>query len=73
MVIWEVKSRNMSMEVKKNLRESIIVPTLTYGSELWKWNEAEQSKVRAVEMTYLRAGCGVTRLDRMRNEEVCGL
>ena len=31
---------------------------------------AEQSKIRAVEMTYLRAAAGVTRLDRVRNEEV---
>ena len=65
-----VKGRSLSVEVKKNLRDSIVLPTLTYGSEVWKWNVAEQSKIRAVEMTYLRAGAGITRLDRVSNEEV---
>ena len=71
-----LNGRGMSMEVKRNLRNSIVVPTLTYGSEVWKWNVAEQSKIRAVEMIYLRAAIGVTRMDRVRNDEVyerCGM
>lgn len=65
-----IKGRSLGVEVKKNLRDSIVLPTLTYSIEVWKWNVAEQSKIRAVEITYLRAGAGVTRLDRVRNEEV---
>lgn len=57
--------------MKMNLRDSIIIlPTLTYGSEVWTWNVAEQSKIRAVEMTYLRSVLGVTRWDQTRNEVV---
>ena len=41
---------------------------MTYGSEVWKWNEAEQTKIRAVEIKYLRAVSGVTIPGRMRNE-----
>lgn len=37
---------------------------------MWKWNEAEWSTVRIVEMSYLRAVSGVTLMDRVRNEEV---
>lgn len=29
------KGRNMSMEVKRGLRNSIFLPTLTYRSEMW--------------------------------------
>ncbi len=30
-----IKGRTVNMEVKKALRDSIIVPTLTYMSETW--------------------------------------
>ena len=65
-----IKNRKVSMEVKKGLRDSIVLPTLTYGSETWTWNEAQQSKIRAVEMDYLRGACGVTRLERESNERI---
>ncbi len=56
-----MKGRNVSMDVKRALRNSILLPTLTYGSENWTWNGAQQSRVRAVEMSYLRGACGVSR------------
>ncbi len=63
-----MKGRNVSMEVKRGLRNSILLPTLTYGSKNWTWNGAQQSRVRAVEMSYLRGACGVSRLDGLSNE-----
>ncbi len=33
--------RNVSMDVKRDLRNSILLPTLTYGSEKWTWNGAQ--------------------------------
>ena len=65
-----VRGRSMSMGVKRDLRNSIVLPTLTYGRDLWKWNAAEQSKIRAVEMNYLRTVMGITRMDRVSNMEV---
>ncbi len=38
------------MDVKRGLRNSILLPTLTYGSENWTWNGAQQLRVRAVEI-----------------------
>ncbi len=32
-----------------------------HGSENWTWNGAQQSRVRAVEMSYLRGASGVSR------------
>ncbi len=64
------------MDVKKGLRNSILLPTLTYGSENWTWNGAQQSRVRAVEMSYLRGTCGVIRWDGVSTESVykrCGM
>ncbi len=44
---------NVSIQVKTSLINSILLPTLTYGSETWAWNRAQRSRVRAVEMNYL--------------------
>ncbi len=65
-----MNGRSLSMEVKRNLRNTLIVPTLTYGSETWAWNESQRSRGQAVEMSYLRSACGVRRMDGMRNKSV---
>ncbi len=54
-----MKGRSMSMEVQRGLRNSILLPTLMYGSEMWTWNRSQQSRVCAVEMSYLRGACGM--------------
>ncbi len=66
-----MKGRNVSMEVKRGLRNSVLLPTLTCGSETWTWNRAHQSRVRAVEISYLRGVCRMTRWDGKSNETVC--
>ncbi len=38
-----MKGRNISKEVKKGIRNSVILPTLSYASETWTWNAAQQS------------------------------
>ncbi len=71
-----MKGRNVSMDVKRGLRNSILLPTLTYGSKNWTWNGAQQSRVCAVEMSYLRGACGVSRWDGLSNVNVyerCGM
>ncbi len=58
------------------VRNSVLLPTLTYGSETWTWNRVQQSRVQAVEMSYLRGTCGVTMWDGESNESVykrCGM
>ncbi len=66
----------MSKEVKRGLRNSILLPTLTHGSENRTWNGAQQLRVSAVEMSYLKGVCGVSRRDGLSNESVyerCGM
>ncbi len=65
-----MKGRSVSMEVKRDLRNTVIVPTLTSASKTWAWNESQRSRVQAVEISYLRSACGVNRMDRMSNESV---
>ncbi len=54
-----IKRRNIYMDIKRGLRNSILLPTLMYGSENWTWNGAQQSRVCTVEMSYLRGACEV--------------
>ncbi len=64
-----MKGRNVSVDMKRGLRNSIL-PAPTYGSENWTWSRAQQLRVRAVEMSYLRGACGVNRWDGVSNESV---
>ncbi len=63
-----MKGMNVSMDMKRGLRNSILLPTLTFGSENWTWNGAQQLRVRAIEMSYLRGLCGVSREDELSKD-----
>ena len=65
-----IKNRGLGMDVKRALYEKVIVPTVTYGSELWGMKESERQKLNVFEMRCLRSMCGVTRWDRLRNTQV---
>ncbi len=41
-----MNGRSVSMEVKRDLRNTIIVSTLTYASETWAWNESQSAGSR---------------------------
>ncbi len=58
-----MNGRSVSMEVKRDLRYTVIVPTITYASETWAGNESQRSRVQAAEISYLRSACGVSKMD----------
>ena len=60
----------MGIKVKKCLYAGVIVPTALYVAEAWGMRSAERRKVNVLEMKYLRSLVGVSRMDRVRNEEV---
>ena len=70
------RNRNVNVKVKKTLHDSVLMPTMLYGCETWTLLEGQKSRLRAVEMGYLRSACGVTWRDRWTNERVrrqCGI
>ena len=72
--VW--KNRNVSMETKRSMYERIVVPTALYGSEAWVLENKVKNRMDVAEMSCLRSMCGVTRRDRVSNEEIrrrCGL
>ena len=66
--LFECKA--LGMGVKKMLYEGIVVPTALYGAETWNMGVADKKRLNVMEMRCLRSMCGVTRMDRVRNEEV---
>ena len=57
------------MNVKKVLYEKVVVPTVMYGSESWGMKVTERQKLNVFETKCLRSMTGVSRLNRVRNEE----
>ena len=52
------------------LSEVVIVPTALYRAEAWGMRSGERWKVNVLEMKCLRSLVGVSRMVRVRNEEV---
>ena len=60
-----LSNRGLGIKSKKCLYEGVIVPMALYGAEAWGMRSAERS-----EMKCLRSLVGVSRMDRVKNEEV---
>ena len=66
-----LSNRGLGIKTKKCLYEGvIIVPTALYGAEAWGMRSAERRKVNVLEMKCLKSLVVVSRMDRVRNEEV---
>ena len=65
-----LSNKGLGIKAKKCLYEGVIVPTSLYGPESWGMRSAERRKVNVLEMKCLRSLVGVSRMDRVRNEEV---
>ena len=65
-----LSNRGLGIKAKKCLYEGVIVPTALDGAEVWGMRSAERRKVNVLEIKCLRSLVGVSRMDRVRNEEV---
>ena len=65
-----LNNRGLFIKAKMCLYEGIIVQTALYGAEAWGMRSAGRGKVNVLEMKCLRSSVGVSRMDRVRNEEV---
>ena len=65
-----LSNRGLRIMAKRFLYERGIVPTALYGAEAWTMSSAERRKVNVLEIKCLRSLVGVSRMDRVRNEEV---
>ena len=45
---------------------------MMYGAEIWALKKAQETKLEVAEMRMLQWMCGVTKLDKIRNERIRG-
>ncbi|KAK0137435.1 putative uncharacterized transposon-derived protein F52C9.6 [Merluccius polli] len=65
-----VMKRELSRKAKLLIYQSIFVPALTYGHELWVVTERTRSRVQAAEMSFLRRVAGLSLRDRVRSSVI---
>ena len=65
-----LSNRELGIKAKKCQYELVIVPTALYGAPAWVIRSAGKRKVNVLYMKYLRNLVEVSRMDRVRNEEV---
>jgi hypothetical protein len=66
--IWS--SGEISKVTKVTVYETLVLSVLLYNSETWTLKTTQQNRLRTFEMACLRRIEGVTRRDRIRNEEI---
>ena len=60
----------LGINTKKCLYEGVIVPTPLYEPEAWDMRSAERRTVNVLEVKCFKSLVVVSRMDRVRNEEV---
>ena len=58
------------MKIKGKVYRTVVRPALMYGAETWALKKAQEKKLEVAEMRMLRWMCGVTKLDKIRNERI---
>ncbi|KAK3529276.1 hypothetical protein QTP70_024824 [Hemibagrus guttatus] len=62
-----VMKKELSRKVKLSIYQSIYVPTLTYGHDLWVMTERVRSRIQAAKMSFLHRVAGRSLRDRVRS------
>ncbi|KAK3522454.1 hypothetical protein QTP86_011000 [Hemibagrus guttatus] len=62
-----VVKKELSRKAKLLIHQSIYVPTLTYGHELWVMTERIRSRIQAAKTSFLRRVAGRSLRDRVRS------
>ena len=64
--------RRMHVKIKGKVYKTIVRPAMVHGAETWAVKKAHERKMEVAEMKMLLWICGVTSLDKIRNEQIRG-
>ena len=65
-----LERRELSKGTKLRVFNAMVVPRLVYGCETWTIQKRHVSRLQTAEMWFLRRVEGVTKLDKVRNEDI---
>ena len=57
-------------DTRKKIYNTLAIPILTYGSEVWALQKTDKRRIEAAEMRFKRRTVGVTLRDRIRSEDI---
>ncbi|KAJ4434293.1 hypothetical protein ANN_22845 [Periplaneta americana] len=65
-----LKAKLVQKSTRIKIYNTLALPFLLYGSEIWSLKKKDMNRIKAMEMKFLRRTAGYTLLDRKRNEEI---
>ncbi|EYC46334.1 hypothetical protein Y032_0401g787 [Ancylostoma ceylanicum] len=65
--------RRCSRVLKGKIYRTVVRPAMMYGSECWPVSKTHERMLNTAEMRMLRWACGLTRRDKVRNEDIRAL
>ena len=65
-----LKCKYVCMDTKRALYNTIFLPTLCYQCQTWTMTSDDRRKITTTEMKCLRRMLGVSKRDRLRNEDI---
>lgn len=64
--------KRISVRAKGKMYKTVVRPAMMYGAETWPLKKMQERRLDVAEMRMLRFMCGVTRMDKIRNERIRG-
>ncbi|XP_022199583.2 uncharacterized protein LOC111056513 [Nilaparvata lugens] len=64
--------KRVNCKMKGKVYRSVVRPSTLFGTNTWLVSKRQEKKMEVAERRMLRWMCGVTRIDRIRNEEIRG-
>jgi hypothetical protein len=65
-----LKPNQVQKSSRMKIYNTLAIPTLIYGSEIWTLTQQNKSRLKASEMKFLRRTAGHTLLDHKKNEDI---
>jgi hypothetical protein len=65
-----LKPNQVQKTTRLKVYNTLAVPTLIYGSEIWTLRKQDKTRLTTSEMKFLRKTTGYTLMDHKKNEEI---